>query len=177
MAENISVTKCAKYFMLAENNQNFGTKIHKYIEKYLKTRTNPIVNSEDEKRIFLHFKEFLKDHPYYEFIEAEKNICYRYKNKNITGKIDALFKHKLVSNEYIIVDWKIMKDLDFEKNKKYWFIMNIYCKILQELMPNTKIKMFLVLLHQHRNSYILIPCSETNYSLKELLDLSLPKHV
>lgn len=177
MEEKISVTQCAKLFMDVEERQNFGTKIHKYIEYYFKTNTNPIVNSEDEKKIFLHFKEFLKDHPFYELVECEKDISMIYKNKKIVGKVDALFKHKTNENEYILVDWKIMKDLDFDRNKRYWFIMNLYSKILQEQLHTNKIKLFLVLLHQHRSSYILIPCSETKYSLRELLDLSLTKHI
>lgn len=172
MTEKISVTKCAKLFMSHEDKINFGTKIHKYIETYFKTNKNPIVNNEDEKKIFLHFKEFLKDHPFYELIGCEKEINYVYKNKKIVGKIDAIFRNVNSPKNIIIVDWKIKKDLDYSENKSYWYIMNLYAKMLQKEMPNARIQMYLVLLHQHRASYVLVPCSDVAFTLDQLLDLS-----
>lgn len=172
MTEQISVTKCAKLFMAREEKINFGTKIHKYIESYFKTKKNPVVQTEDEKKIFLHFKEFLRDHPYFELIGCEKELQYIYKNKKIVGKIDAVFRNINSPKDVIIVDWKIKKDLDYTENKSYSYILNLYSKMLQNEMPNIRVKMYLVLLHQHRVSYILVPCNNISYSLDELLDLS-----
>lgn len=167
----ISVTQCAKLFMNLEQKENFGSKIHKFIENFLNNGQIPTVNSEEEKKVFLHFKEFLNDHPFYEFLYSEKEIKYTYKKKIITGKIDAVFKNTNNPNEYIIIDWKIMRDLDFNSNKTYMYIMNLYSKMLQKhLGENIKIKMFLVLLHQSRISYILKPCQESKLSLEQLLD-------
>lgn len=172
MAKAISVTTCAKMFMTNENKNNFGTKIHKYIENHLKTGQKMCVENEDEKKICLHFKEYLKDHPYLKLVECEKEIEYIYKNKKIVGKIDAVFKNINEPNEISIIDWKIKSDLSYDDNKSYSYIMNLYSKILQKEFPNAIIKMFLVLLHHHKLSYIIIPCSDIDYSLEELLDLS-----
>lgn len=69
-----------------------------------------------------------------------------------------------------------MRDLDFNSNKTYTYIMNLYSKMLQKHFgENIKIKMFLVLLHQSRISYILKPCQESQLSLDQLLD-SAHKH-
>lgn len=172
----ISVTECAKLFMNLEQKENFGSKIHKFIENYLNKGKIPTVNSEEEKKVFLHFKEFLDDHPFYEFLYSEKEINYTYKKKIISGKIDAVFKNKNNPNEYIIIDWKVMRDLDYNSNKRYVYTMNLYSKMLQkELSENIKIKMFLVLLHQSRISYILKPCEESKLTLNQLLD-STHKH-
>lgn len=172
--KKISVTKCAELFMDIGNKQNFGTKMHKYIETYLKTKTHPVVNSEDEKKIYMHFLEFLKDHPFYEFVESEKEISYVYKKRKIVGKIDAIFRNKNDPDEYIVIDWKIMKDLDFERNKKYWYSINLYTKIFRKNInrDGLKIRMYLVLLHQDRASYIIKPYNESGFSLLELLEIA-----
>lgn len=78
----MSVTQCAKLFMNLEQKENFGTKIHKFIENFLNSGQIPTVNSEEEKKVFLHFKEFLDDHPFFEFVYSEKEINYTYKKKN-----------------------------------------------------------------------------------------------
>ncbi|QKE44551.1 hypothetical protein Yalta_104 [Yalta virus] len=173
MTQNISVTNCAKLFMSYKDKINFGTKIHKYIESFFKTRINPIVETEDEKKIFLHFKEFLRDHPYYELVECEKDISYIYKNKKIVGKIDAVFRNVNSPKDIIIVDWKVKKDLDYSDNKSYEYILNLYAKMLKNEMPQNRIRMFLVLLHQHRASYVLVPVNNISQTLDKLLELSL----
>ena len=124
----------------------FGSAIHKIIEKLLKNKTNVTDYSGNEKatleNVVLAVKELSKIFPGLQIDSTEmpfkdfpiSEITDYSGNVTVDGKIDAVFKH---NDGVLLVDWKTNKKIDSEYKQQIEYYKKVYAKLAN--IPEDKI--------------------------------------